>query len=208
MATTTTKPDIEMAESLTGINLPAWPNAQPADSRQFSSHPEQDPSQKPSQRDALHALLAFSALHDQVRRRRALATQQAAFDSTAPVLEFEPTELFILDEVLQLVAERAVAITGADGLAVALAENNEIVLRAAARGSTATLHFPEPASAPPRSSTATTPRPIRASIWRRAGNWARAPWSRSRFADGAVSLACWKLFRPGLSRSTKSIFAI
>jgi N-acetylmuramoyl-L-alanine amidase len=37
-----------------------------------------------------------------------------------------------LDEVLQLVADRAVAITGADGLAIALAENNEIVLRAAA----------------------------------------------------------------------------
>ena len=35
-------------------------------------------------------------------------------------------------EVLQLVAERAIAITGADGLAIALAENNEIVLRAAA----------------------------------------------------------------------------
>ena len=34
--------------------------------------------------------------------------------------------------MLQLVAERAVAITGADGLAIALAENNEIVLRAAA----------------------------------------------------------------------------
>ena len=41
-------------------------------------------------------------------------------------------EQFVLDEVLQLVAERAVAITGADGLAIALAENNEIVLRAAA----------------------------------------------------------------------------
>ena len=50
----------------------------------------------------------------------------------APVSEFEQDEQFVLDEVLQLVAERAVAITGADGLAIALAENNEIVLRAAA----------------------------------------------------------------------------
>ena len=50
----------------------------------------------------------------------------------APASEFEPEEQFVLDEVLQLVAERAVAITGADGLAIALAENNEIVLRAAA----------------------------------------------------------------------------
>ena len=48
------------------------------------------------------------------------------------VAEFEQDEQFVLDEVLQLVAERAVAITGADGLAIALAENNEIVLRAAA----------------------------------------------------------------------------
>jgi N-acetylmuramoyl-L-alanine amidase/putative methionine-R-sulfoxide reductase with GAF domain len=47
-------------------------------------------------------------------------------------LEFEPEEQFILDEVLQLVAERAVAITGADGLAIALAENDEIILRASA----------------------------------------------------------------------------
>ena len=132
MATTTTKPDIEMRESLSGITLPAWPNAQPADSGKFAGHSEHDPSQKPSQRDALHALLAFSALHDQVRRRKALAAHQAAFDSNGPVPEFEATELFILDEVLQLVAERAVAITGADGLAIALAENNEIVLRAAA----------------------------------------------------------------------------
>ena len=34
--------------------------------------------------------------------------------------------------MLQLVAERAIAITGADGLGIALAENNEIVLRASA----------------------------------------------------------------------------
>ena len=46
--------------------------------------------------------------------------------------EFEETEQFVLDEVLQLVAERAIAITGADGLGIALAENNEIVLRASA----------------------------------------------------------------------------
>jgi len=49
-----------------------------------------------------------------------------------PAREFEPGEQFVLDEVLQLVAERAVGITGADGLAIALAENNEIVLRASA----------------------------------------------------------------------------
>jgi N-acetylmuramoyl-L-alanine amidase len=80
----------------------------------------------------LQALLAFSALHEQVRRRRALAARQAGFDTISPTAEFEAGEQFVLDEVLQLVAERAVAITGADGLAIALAENDEIVLRASA----------------------------------------------------------------------------
>ena len=89
----------------------------------------------------MQALLAFSALHEQVRRRRALAshlagrkngdaTGQTALDRPAP--EFEQDEQLVLDEVLQLVAERAVAITGANGLAIALAENSEIVLRASA----------------------------------------------------------------------------
>ncbi len=87
---------------------------------------------RPSGRDALQALLAFSALHEQVRRRRALAARQAGFDTISPTAEFEAGEQFVLDEVLQLVAERAVAITGADGLAIALAENDEIVLRASA----------------------------------------------------------------------------
>jgi|HubBroStandDraft_6_1064221.scaffolds.fasta_scaffold06056_7 N-acetylmuramoyl-L-alanine amidase len=90
-----------------------------------------DSSHQPSQRDALQALLAFSALHQQVRRRKALAARHNGFEA-APAAEFERDEQFVLDEVLQLIAERAVAITGADGLAVALAENNEIVLRAAA----------------------------------------------------------------------------
>ncbi len=110
-------------------SLPAWPHAHTH--AQVKDAGESD-SSKPSQRDALQALLAFSALHDQVRRRKALASQNTGFDSATPPAEFEPTELFVLDEVLQLVAERAVAITGADGLAIALAENSEIVLRAAA----------------------------------------------------------------------------
>jgi N-acetylmuramoyl-L-alanine amidase/putative methionine-R-sulfoxide reductase with GAF domain len=91
-----------------------------------------DPAQKPSSRDALQALLAFSALHTQIRHRRALAGESHGFEAIVPLPEFEPGEQFVLDEVLQLVAERAVAITGADGLAIALAENNEIVLRASA----------------------------------------------------------------------------
>src|SRR5215471_9789285 len=125
MATTTTKPDLDIAPS--GAGLSAWPK-----DASGSLVIGQSSVQRPSQRDALQALLAFSALHDQIRRRRALASRHGVFDSTGPQAEFEPAELFVLDEVLQLVAERAVSITGADGLAIALAENNEIVLRAAA----------------------------------------------------------------------------
>ena len=133
MPTTTTKPDHAVTTAFSavgdGARAPAWPREPGAS----PSHPAQDPT-KPSQRDALQALLAFSALHDQVRRRKALASIHKGFDAGAavPVIEFESDEQFVLDEVLQLVAERAVAITGADGLAIALAENNEIVLRAAA----------------------------------------------------------------------------
>ncbi len=41
-------------------------------------------------------------------------------------------EQFVLDEVLQLVAERALTLTGADGVAIAMAEGDAIVCRAAA----------------------------------------------------------------------------
>jgi N-acetylmuramoyl-L-alanine amidase len=116
---------MKMANSLSGATRPAWPQAARA------AWGESDASQ-PSQRDSLQALLAFSALHHQVLRRKALATRPSSFDSPVPGDDFEATELFVLDEVLQLVAERALAITGADGVAIALAENSEIVLRAAA----------------------------------------------------------------------------
>jgi N-acetylmuramoyl-L-alanine amidase len=149
MATTTTNPDRAVTTPSAGVGVsevgvPAWPREQSASAvSEYKAHsPETSPahnsapdSKQPSQRDALQALLAFSALHDQVRRRKALAAQRHGFDAgapSAPAAEFDPAEQFVLDEVLQLVAERAVAITGADGLAIALAENNEIVLRAAA----------------------------------------------------------------------------
>src|SRR5258708_11721601 len=132
MATTSTKPDLDVTTPFAGIGAPPWPRGRSASI--VSDHSAQDPS-KPSQHDALQALLAFSALHEQLRRRKALAARNSGFDAgapVAPVTEFEQDEQFVLDEVLQLVAERAVAITGADGLAIALAENNEMVLRAAA----------------------------------------------------------------------------
>jgi len=125
MATSTTKPDMEMANA-GGIRVPEWPRGEGA------AGTLDDLAQRPTQLDALQALLAFSALHEQVRRRKSLAARHNGFDSKTPVAEFEPEEQFVLDEVLQLVAERAAAITGADGLAIALAQNDEIVLRAAA----------------------------------------------------------------------------
>ena len=128
MATPTTKPDVEGTTAFSGGGLPGWPR----ENSDSAAHPPNEGLSKPSPRDALQALLAFSSLHDQVRRRKTLAARNYGFDAGSPVVEFDPQELFILDEVLQLVAERALAITGADGLAIALAENNEIVLRAAA----------------------------------------------------------------------------
>ncbi len=129
MATTTTKPAVDVTTAFAGVRVPEWPRGQGPPAVPDTS--AQGPV-KASQRDALQALLAFSSLHDQVRRRKALAARSNSFDAGSPAAEFEQQEQFVLDEVLQLVAERAVAITGADGLAIALAENNEIVLRAAA----------------------------------------------------------------------------
>jgi N-acetylmuramoyl-L-alanine amidase len=134
MATTTTNPGIAGVAPASG---PQRQNRPQERGGVFSAQHflPVDAAAGPSQSDALQALLAFSALHEQIRRRKALAAKSPSrgiFDAAPPAAEFESTELFILDEVLQLVAERAIAITGADGLAIALAENNEIVLRAAA----------------------------------------------------------------------------
>jgi N-acetylmuramoyl-L-alanine amidase/putative methionine-R-sulfoxide reductase with GAF domain len=141
MATTPTKPAIDVGAGLSTARVPSWPVDRGAFAlnqtisletsfREASSDEPRD--HQPSRRDALQALLAFSALHQQVRRRRALASASNGFETTVHATEFEAQEQFVLDEVLQLVAERAIAITGADGLGIALAENNEIVLRASA----------------------------------------------------------------------------
>jgi N-acetylmuramoyl-L-alanine amidase/putative methionine-R-sulfoxide reductase with GAF domain len=129
MATSTTKPELDVTSSLAGGSVPAWPRGQSAS---LVFDPAGEDRARPSHHDALQALLAFSSLHEQVRRRKMIAARSNGFDAGATVPEFDQGEQFLLDEVLQLVAERAVAITGADGLAIALAENNEIVLRAAA----------------------------------------------------------------------------
>ncbi len=71
-----------------------------------------------ARREALRALLAFSELHEQIRNRR-MATGRA---SDRDLFE---TERFILDEVLQLICNRAQAITQAEGIIVALAGSSE-----------------------------------------------------------------------------------
>jgi hypothetical protein len=130
MATAPTNPRFERKTPSAGIAVPFCPPGQTTSSSS-TDHPA-DSQQEPSQRNTLQALLAFLALHELVRRRKTLETRRTADDGTVPEPELEEGEPFTLDEVLQLVADRAVAITGADGLAIALAENNEIVLRAAA----------------------------------------------------------------------------
>src|SRR5271154_2156491 len=78
-------------------------------------------------REALQALLAFSSLHEQLRQRRIREKSGEPLDA-----DVWQVEHFVLDEVLQLVAERALALTGADGVAIAMAEGDAIVCRAAA----------------------------------------------------------------------------
>ncbi len=64
--------------------------------------------------EALPALLAFSELHEQIRNRRAAT-------GCAGDRDLFETERYILDEVLQLICDRARAITQAEGIVVALA---------------------------------------------------------------------------------------
>jgi len=68
-----------------------------------------------ARQEALRALLAFSDLHEQIRKRR-VAT------GCVPDRDLLETERFILDEVLQLICDRAQVITQADSVVVALAE--------------------------------------------------------------------------------------
>lgn len=87
--------------------------------------------QSTDRREALQALLAFSTLHEQIRRRRTEEARRYAEGVHLDDTTWE-YEQFVLDEVLQLVAERAQAITRADGIAIALAEGEEIICRASA----------------------------------------------------------------------------
>src|SRR5882672_2240198 len=75
-----------------------------------------------ARQEALRALLAFSDLHERIRNRRAEGTASAS--ASASDLDLFQTERFVLDEVLQLICDRALAITQADAILVALAEGS------------------------------------------------------------------------------------
>jgi N-acetylmuramoyl-L-alanine amidase len=78
--------------------------------------------------NALQALLAFACMQEQAAARRRKAP---ASHSSLDRGEDSKQTQFTLDEVLQLVAQRAVSITGADGVAIALADGDAIICRAA-----------------------------------------------------------------------------
>jgi N-acetylmuramoyl-L-alanine amidase len=79
--------------------------------------------------NALQALLAFACMHEQAIKRRSSETNSSASTSGAGDCQ---DERFALDEVLQLVSARAISITGADGVAIGLAQDDAIVCRASA----------------------------------------------------------------------------
>jgi putative methionine-R-sulfoxide reductase with GAF domain len=82
--------------------------------------------------DTFQMLLAFSALCEEVRRKEELQEHQAKFESSVPVVAVDNQKQFDRNEVLQLFAQRALGVTHANGAAIALAEDNSMVLRAAA----------------------------------------------------------------------------
>jgi N-acetylmuramoyl-L-alanine amidase len=78
-----------------------------------------------ARQEALRSLLAFSELRVSIRNRQSNAR-------SGPAADLLRTERFVLDEVLQLICDRALAITGADGVMIALADGSDFLCHAAA----------------------------------------------------------------------------
>src|SRR6266536_718755 len=78
-----------------------------------------------ARQEALRSLLAFSELRASIRDRQSNG-------QSGPAADLVQTERFVLDEVLQLICDRALAITGADGVMIALAQGSDFLCRAAA----------------------------------------------------------------------------
>ena len=96
-------------------------------SSSISSPSISDPP-RPDHHD-LETLLALSSLHEQILERRDQELSKGARLTSVDGWELKQ---FVHDEVLQLVADRALMVTGADGVAVALVEGTGIVCRASA----------------------------------------------------------------------------
>lgn len=101
----------------------AFPEPPPAAEANFPLQEGNRVLESLAQHEALRALLAFSALHEQIRQRQIVepGADQDLFQ----------TERFVLDEVLQLVCDRALAILGADSIILGLAEDKAVICRAA-----------------------------------------------------------------------------
>ncbi|HEX9112374.1 MAG TPA: N-acetylmuramoyl-L-alanine amidase, partial [Terriglobales bacterium] len=78
-----------------------------------------------ARQEALRSLLAFSELRVSIRDRQTHA-------HSGPAADLFQTERFVLDEVLQLICDRALTLTGADGVMIALADGSDFLCRAAA----------------------------------------------------------------------------
>ncbi|MGH9529346.1 MAG: GAF domain-containing protein, partial [Terriglobales bacterium] len=109
-------------------NNPAAGSIKPAPAPHPASPPAIPGFPRSDHRD-LETLLALSSLHDQIRRRRAQELDKGG--RLSPGDSWELKQL-VHDEVLQLVADRAMTVTGADGVAVALVDGSGIVCRASA----------------------------------------------------------------------------
>jgi N-acetylmuramoyl-L-alanine amidase len=106
-------------------------SATPSNAGSEWSGPNLVPGLSPAEddgRNALQALLAFACIHQQATQRK---SETPGSGVRRPPAKISP-EQFGLDEVLALVAQRALSITGSDGVAVALADNDAIICRASA----------------------------------------------------------------------------
>src|ERR1700688_2343372 len=94
-------------------------------SPQLIAYSTETPATARAGQDAFQVLLAFACIHEQTARRRPVGALGLASENISE-------EYFGLDEVLRLVALRAISITGADGVAIALVKDNAIICRASA----------------------------------------------------------------------------
>jgi len=84
------------------------------------------PASQVQHREGLQALLTFGYLRDQTRRWQLRESESDT--QTGP--KVWAGKHLVLDEVLHIIAERALVVTGANGIAIALPEGDAIICRA------------------------------------------------------------------------------